>query len=157
MIEYVPNRNPLKEYLELFTGLSFLYSVKYINSISGSRAQFSCPRCACLIRSTLRSVLTLTPQSWVPPWVLFQPSSRTFLPVSDYLHFSEQRPLRTTNFRKNVKDYGPEARMGWARYASIMYPVGMFIYAWTSFPSVPWIAMTIGIVASLRSSQSGAG
>lgn len=150
MIECVPNRKPLKEYLELFTGLSSLYSVKYISSTSGSRAQFSCPRCASLIRSTLCSVLTLTPQSWVPPWILFQPSSRTFLPVSDCLHFSKKRLLSTTNFRKNVKEYGPEARMGWARYAAIMYPVGMFIYAWTSYPSVPWIAMTIGIVASLR-------
>jgi len=49
-------------------------------------------------------------------------------------------------YQRNVREHGPEARLGWARYAGLMYPVGMFIYAWTSFPSVPWIAMTIGIV-----------
>ncbi|KAH9175933.1 major facilitator superfamily domain-containing protein [Lactarius sanguifluus] len=40
----------------------------------------------------------------------------------------------------------PEARLTWARFAGIMFPVGMFVYAWTSFSRVSWIAMTIGIV-----------
>lgn len=40
---------------------------------------------------------------------------------------------------------GPEARLYLACFAAIMMPVAMFIYAWSSFPFVPWVALTIGI------------
>ncbi|KAH9479807.1 Ascochitine biosynthesis cluster MFS transporter [Psilocybe cubensis] len=40
---------------------------------------------------------------------------------------------------------GPEARLYLACFAAILLPVGMFIYAWSSFSSVHWIALTIGI------------
>lgn len=49
-------------------------------------------------------------------------------------------------YQRSVRERGPEARLTWARFAGIMFPVGMFVYAWTSFSRVPWIAMTIGIV-----------
>ncbi|KAF8799275.1 MFS polyamine transporter [Phlegmacium glaucopus] len=40
---------------------------------------------------------------------------------------------------------GPEARLYLACFAAVLLPVGMFIYTWSSFTSVHWIAMTIGI------------
>ncbi|KAH9046570.1 MFS general substrate transporter [Lactarius hengduanensis] len=49
-------------------------------------------------------------------------------------------------YQRSVRERGPEARLSWARFAGIMFPVGMFVYAWTSFSRVPWIAMAIGIV-----------
>ncbi|KAI9440428.1 major facilitator superfamily domain-containing protein [Lactarius indigo] len=49
-------------------------------------------------------------------------------------------------YQESVRERGPEARLTWARFAGIMFPVGMFVYAWTSFSRVPWVAMTIGIV-----------
>jgi hypothetical protein len=55
-------------------------------------------------------------------------------------------PLISKSFPKR----GPEARLHWAMVSGIMFPVGMFIYAWTTFPSVPWIAMAIGIVVKHR-------
>ncbi|KAG7444518.1 MFS polyamine transporter [Guyanagaster necrorhizus] len=48
-------------------------------------------------------------------------------------------------YHKNYPHRGPEARLYMACAAAIMLPVGMFIYAWTSFPFVPWIASAIGI------------
>ncbi|EIM86546.1 MFS general substrate transporter [Stereum hirsutum FP-91666 SS1] len=48
-------------------------------------------------------------------------------------------------YQKYVKTRGSEARLYWACAAGIMFPVGMFIYAWTTFPYVPWIALCIGI------------
>ena len=29
--------------------------------------------------------------------------------------------------------------------AGVLFPVGMFIYAWTAFDSIHWIAMIIGL------------
>ncbi|KAF8966273.1 MFS polyamine transporter [Flammula alnicola] len=40
---------------------------------------------------------------------------------------------------------GPEARLYFACFAAILLPVGMFIYAWSSFSKVPWIALAIAI------------
>ncbi|PIL24914.1 MFS general substrate transporter [Ganoderma sinense ZZ0214-1] len=40
---------------------------------------------------------------------------------------------------------GPEARLFSACLAALLFPAGMFIYAWTASPSVPWIGMVIGI------------
>lgn len=48
-------------------------------------------------------------------------------------------------YRKHFPRRGPEARLCWAMAAGVMFPAAEFIYAWTSFPSVPWIAMVIGI------------
>lgn len=48
--------------------------------------------------------------------------------------------------RKNFAKRGPEARLYGAMFAAILFPIGMFIYAWCSFPYVPWIALVIAIV-----------
>ncbi|KAJ3729937.1 MFS polyamine transporter [Lentinula guzmanii] len=48
-------------------------------------------------------------------------------------------------YRKNYPTRGPEARLYLACCAAILIPCGMFIYAWSTFPHVPWIALTIGI------------
>ncbi|KAK7461799.1 hypothetical protein VKT23_008231 [Stygiomarasmius scandens] len=48
-------------------------------------------------------------------------------------------------YKKYYAARGPEARLYFACIAAIAFPVGMFIYAWTSFPHVPWIAPAIGI------------
>jgi len=69
--------------------------------------------------------------------------------VSVDLHPSESWLLSDDRYRRNVKERGPEARLGWARFAGIMFPAGMIIYAWTSYSWVPWVAMSIGILASL--------
>ncbi|KAI1791905.1 MFS general substrate transporter [Ganoderma leucocontextum] len=48
-------------------------------------------------------------------------------------------------YRKYHSKKGPEARLFSACLAAILLPAGMFIYAWTTFPSVPWIGMVIGV------------
>ncbi|KAJ7623748.1 MFS polyamine transporter [Roridomyces roridus] len=44
-------------------------------------------------------------------------------------------------YHKFVDRRGPEARLVMACGASIMLPISMFIYAWCSYPFVPWIAL----------------
>jgi hypothetical protein len=51
-------------------------------------------------------------------------------------------------FRKNYDKRGPEARLYGALVAGILFPVGMFLFAWTAFPHVHWIAPVIGITVS---------
>lgn len=51
--------------------------------------------------------------------------------------------------RRNVAKRGPEARLYAAMFAAVLFPAGMLIYAWCSFPQVPWIALVIGIVVSV--------
>lgn len=38
----------------------------------------------------------------------------------------------------------PEARLSTAMAGSIILPVGLFLFAWTTYPSVPWIVPIIG-------------
>ena len=49
-------------------------------------------------------------------------------------------------YRKHFPKQGPEARLYWAMGAGVLFPVGMFIYAWTAFESIHWIAMIIGLI-----------
>ncbi|KAM5530831.1 hypothetical protein V8D89_015521, partial [Ganoderma adspersum] len=35
--------------------------------------------------------------------------------------------------------------------AALLFPAGMFIYAWTASPSVPWIGMVMGIFVIMTS------
>ncbi|TFK67701.1 MFS general substrate transporter [Pluteus cervinus] len=49
-------------------------------------------------------------------------------------------------YQKYASSRGPEARLYWACGASVLFPIGMFIYAWSAFPSIPWFAQAIGIV-----------
>ncbi|KDQ19135.1 hypothetical protein BOTBODRAFT_52301 [Botryobasidium botryosum FD-172 SS1] len=48
-------------------------------------------------------------------------------------------------YHRNVARLGPEARLYGACAAGIIFPIGCFIYAWTSYPYIPWIAPAIGI------------
>ncbi|KAL4252903.1 MFS transporter superfamily protein [Abortiporus biennis] len=49
-------------------------------------------------------------------------------------------------YHANVATRGPEARLYTAMFAAVLFPVGMFIYAWCTFPQVHWIALAIGIL-----------
>ncbi|KAJ9108018.1 hypothetical protein QFC20_003587 [Naganishia adeliensis] len=49
-------------------------------------------------------------------------------------------------YRKNVAKRGPEARLYAAMVGGVCFAVGCFIYAWTSFPDITYIAPCIGIV-----------
>jgi MFS family permease len=49
-------------------------------------------------------------------------------------------------YRKGVTKRGPEARLYSACAAAIIFPVGMFIYAWCAFASVHWMGLAVGIV-----------
>ncbi|KAK0497399.1 MFS polyamine transporter [Armillaria luteobubalina] len=53
--------------------------------------------------------------------------------------------LQEKLYHKNYPHRGPEARLYMSCAAAIMLPAGMFLYAWTSFTFVPWIASAIGI------------
>ncbi|KAG8865398.1 hypothetical protein FRB96_000288 [Tulasnella sp. 330] len=48
-------------------------------------------------------------------------------------------------YTKYFPTKGPEARLYGACAAGVLFPVGCFIYAWTSFSHVHWIAPVIGI------------
>ncbi|KAI5449238.1 hypothetical protein NCC49_005217 [Naganishia albida] len=48
-------------------------------------------------------------------------------------------------YRKNVATRGPEARLYAAMIGGILFAMGCFIYAWTSFPHITYIAPCIGI------------
>ncbi|KAJ9107641.1 hypothetical protein QFC21_001101 [Naganishia friedmannii] len=52
-------------------------------------------------------------------------------------------------YRKNVATRGPEARLYAAMLGGICFAVGCFIYAWTSFPYVTYIAPCIGITVAV--------
>ncbi|KIM88106.1 hypothetical protein PILCRDRAFT_62793 [Piloderma croceum F 1598] len=48
-------------------------------------------------------------------------------------------------YRKHFPTRGPEARLYAACGMGIVFPIGMFIYAWSAFPHVPWVALVIGM------------
>ncbi|KAI0731113.1 MFS general substrate transporter [Earliella scabrosa] len=48
-------------------------------------------------------------------------------------------------YAKYHKTRGPEARLYSACFAAVLFPAGMFIYAWCTFPTVPWIGMAMGV------------
>lgn len=50
-----------------------------------------------------------------------------------------------TLYQKYFPTRGPEARLHWACFAAILFPVSMFMYAWSSFRSVHWIVQAIAI------------
>ncbi|KAJ7881180.1 MFS polyamine transporter [Mycena leptocephala] len=53
-------------------------------------------------------------------------------------------------YHKHLNRRGPEARLILACAAAIMLPISMFIYAWCSFPDVPWISLVIALTLSRR-------
>ena len=57
-------------------------------------------------------------------------------------------PLAERAYRKRVQANGgkstPEARVIPALYMTWLLPIGLFIFAWTSYPRLPWIAPLVG-------------
>ncbi|KAF8884047.1 major facilitator superfamily domain-containing protein [Gymnopilus junonius] len=54
--------------------------------------------------------------------------------------------LQEKLYQENFPIRGPEARLYYACFGGVLLPAGMFIYAWSSFERIPWIALAIGIV-----------
>jgi len=82
--------------------------------------------------------------------VLLLVSSRTCIRnvcISKSLHLVKLHGGSSCS-RKNFSKRGPEARLYWACAAAFLFPIGMFIYAWTTLPGIPWIATSIGIAVS---------
>ncbi|KAF9482569.1 MFS polyamine transporter [Pholiota conissans] len=48
-------------------------------------------------------------------------------------------------YQRNFPRRGPEARLYLTCFAAVIIPVGMLIYAWSSFAKIPWISLAIGI------------
>jgi hypothetical protein len=49
-------------------------------------------------------------------------------------------------YRLRVGSRGPEARLYAALGAALLFPVGMFVFAWCGLPGVPWQGLAAGIV-----------
>ncbi|KAF8524182.1 major facilitator superfamily domain-containing protein [Gautieria morchelliformis] len=49
-------------------------------------------------------------------------------------------------YSRNVERIGPEARLYSALAAAILFPIGCFIYAWTTLPSIHWVGPMFGIL-----------
>ncbi|EIW78986.1 MFS general substrate transporter [Coniophora puteana RWD-64-598 SS2] len=50
-----------------------------------------------------------------------------------------------TIYRRKYASRGPEARLYVALGAALLFPAGMYIYAWTAFPHVTWVAPCVGL------------
>jgi hypothetical protein len=55
-------------------------------------------------------------------------------------------------YRKGVTKRGPEARLYSACAAAIIFPAGMFIYAWCAFASVYWMGLAADVYGPFASS-----
>ncbi|KDQ12568.1 hypothetical protein BOTBODRAFT_112688, partial [Botryobasidium botryosum FD-172 SS1] len=55
------------------------------------------------------------------------------------------------SYHRNVVRLSPEARLYGACAAGIIFPIGCFIYAWTSYPYIPWIVPAIGVAVIIWS------
>ncbi|KAK5049853.1 hypothetical protein LTR84_003971 [Exophiala bonariae] len=65
--------------------------------------------------------------------------------ISGALHtiYDNKRYLRDIEKPENLT---PEARLPPALLGAVITPIGMFLFAWTNFPSIHWIVCIIGIV-----------
>ncbi|KLO13266.1 MFS general substrate transporter [Schizopora paradoxa] len=66
--------------------------------------------------------------------------------IGSVLGFASHYFIQERLYRNQYKRRKQEARLYSACAAGILFPISMFIYAWTSFSHVTWIAMAIGIV-----------
>lgn len=48
-------------------------------------------------------------------------------------------------YLKNVDTMGPEARMYTGMVGGLLFPIGCWLFAWSTFPVVHWIVPTIGL------------
>lgn len=52
----------------------------------------------------------------------------------------------SNTYRQKFKEKGHEARLYSSMFAGVLFPISMFIYAWTSLPNVSWVGSAVGIV-----------
>ncbi|THH29523.1 hypothetical protein EUX98_g4677 [Antrodiella citrinella] len=83
--------------------------------------------------------------AWGITFVLIDQGSTGLVFVTFFLLWMCTNQIQERLYRKPVSTYGPEARLYHAMFAALLFPVAMFIYAWCTFPSVTWVALTIGI------------
>uniref|UniRef100_V5EXJ7 Synaptic vesicle transporter SVOP and related transporter n=2 Tax=Kalmanozyma brasiliensis (strain GHG001) TaxID=1365824 RepID=V5EXJ7_KALBG len=60
-------------------------------------------------------------------------------------------PIQERLYRKNFPTRGPEARLYFAMIGAVGFPVGCFIYAWTSFPNVSMAGPIVGVLTTMVS------
>ncbi|SJX65825.1 related to multidrug resistant protein [Sporisorium reilianum f. sp. reilianum] len=58
-------------------------------------------------------------------------------------------PLQERLYQQNSNRHGPEARLYLACAGAIFFPVGCFIYAWTSFPHTSMAGPIVGIAVTM--------
>lgn len=83
------------------------------------------------------------------------PSGRAFLPrltawrlccsIGALLGLATNQ-IQERLYAKNVATRGPEARLYLPMFAAVLFPVGVFIFAWCTYSRVSWVALAIGIV-----------
>ncbi|EPT01012.1 hypothetical protein FOMPIDRAFT_1121546 [Fomitopsis schrenkii] len=49
-------------------------------------------------------------------------------------------------YAKNVATRGPEARLYMPMFAAVLFPAGVFIFAWCTYTRISWVALAIAIV-----------
>ncbi|GAA95518.1 uncharacterized protein L969DRAFT_85192 [Mixia osmundae IAM 14324] len=58
-------------------------------------------------------------------------------------------PLQLYAYNRSARNHGGrapvEAKLYWSIPAGVIFPIALWIYAWTSFESIPWIVSTIGL------------
>ncbi|TKY88039.1 hypothetical protein EX895_003135 [Sporisorium graminicola] len=60
-------------------------------------------------------------------------------------------PLQERLYRKYYPTRGPEARLYFACISAVLFPIGCFIYAWTSFPHTSMAGPIVGVVVLMVS------
>jgi hypothetical protein len=109
--------------------------------------------CAALSLLFFRSFTDSGPMQWDCCFCLFRElvghtgntSAHGPYSIGAYLGFATTL-YQERLYRKGVAKRGVEARLYSACVAAIIFPMGLFIYAWCAFASVHWIGLAIGIV-----------
>ncbi|PWN21328.1 MFS general substrate transporter [Microstroma glucosiphilum] len=60
-------------------------------------------------------------------------------------------PIQDRLYNKNFSKRGPEARLYLAMISAVTFPIGAFIYAWTSYPDVSIAGTIIGVIVFMWS------
>ena len=70
---------------------------------------------------------------------------RPLLLVSSHLSIISLGADGSSSYSRNFARLGPEARLASACVGGVLFPVGCFIFAWTSYPTIHWVASCIGV------------
>ncbi|KAK1922845.1 major facilitator superfamily domain-containing protein [Papiliotrema laurentii] len=68
--------------------------------------------------------------------------------LAGYFAGSHQEALYRRAARKNGGIAPPEARLYYAAYGGLCFPIGTYVFAWTGKPSIPWIVPAIALCIS---------